>query len=63
MRHDWVFDVLRDLKAYAMKNNLPALAARVEDALAVAEAEIAAAREGPGPAPGQGDLANNGRAH
>jgi hypothetical protein len=63
MRHDWVFDVLRDLKAYAVKNNLPALAARVEDARAVAEAEIAAGRDGPGGGHGQGGLSSNDRAH
>ncbi len=44
-RHDWVFDVLRDLLSYAQQNDLPALAARVEVAIAVAEAEIAAERE------------------
>ncbi len=42
MRHDWILDVLRDLLAYAHRNDLPAVAARVEQALAVAEAEIAA---------------------
>ena len=41
MRHDWVFDILKDLRAYAERNGLPALAARVEAALAVAEVEIA----------------------
>ena len=40
MRHDWVFDVLRDLLLYARHNELPALAACVEEALAVAETEI-----------------------
>jgi hypothetical protein len=39
-RHDWVLDVLRDLLSYAQQNDLPALAARVEATLAVAEAEI-----------------------
>ena len=40
MRHDWVFDVLKDLLTYAQRNDLPALAARVQDALAVAGAEL-----------------------
>jgi hypothetical protein len=44
-RHDWVFDVLRDLLAYAQQNDLPALAARVEATIAVAEVEIDAERE------------------
>ncbi|MBP9183391.1 MAG: hypothetical protein KBF78_09685 [Fuscovulum sp.] len=47
MRHDWVFDVLNDLMAYARRNDLPALAARVEETLAVAAVEIAAARDAP----------------
>ena len=47
MRHDWVFDVLKDLRRYAEKNDLPALAARVEAALAVAEVEIAAQDDAP----------------
>jgi hypothetical protein len=42
MRHDWVFDVLRDLKAYALTNDLPALALKAEEALRVARAEIVA---------------------
>ncbi len=42
MRHEWVFDVLRDLKAYAQSNGLPALAAKAEEALTIARAEIVA---------------------
>jgi len=42
MRHDWILDVLRDLLTYAHRNDLPALAAQVEQALAVAEVEVAA---------------------
>ena len=40
MRHEWVFDVLRDMKAYAQANGLPALAAKADEALRVARAEI-----------------------
>jgi hypothetical protein len=40
MRHDWIFDVLADLRAYAEQNNLPALAAQVTATLQVAELEI-----------------------
>jgi hypothetical protein len=43
MRHDWIFDVLSDLHAYALRNDLPELARKVEEALAVAEREIDAA--------------------
>ena len=49
MGHDWVYEVLADLRAYAMANGLPALAAKADEALQVAKAEIAAqqARQGP----------------
>jgi hypothetical protein len=49
MGHDWIFDVLKDLRTYALSNDLPALAAKAEDALRVAEVEIAEkTREGSG---------------
>lgn len=41
MRHDWIFDVLADLRAYADENNLPALAAQVTATLRVADIEVA----------------------
>lgn len=40
MRHDWIFDVLKDLRSFAQRNGLPALAAQVETAMRVAHAEI-----------------------
>ena len=40
MRHDWIFDVLLDLKAYAQTNGLEALALKTEEVLRVARAEI-----------------------
>lgn len=42
MRHDWIFEVLTDLRAYALANELPALAAKAEEALRVARLEISA---------------------
>ena len=49
MGHDWIFDVLKNLRAYALTNDLPALAAKAEEALRVAEVEVAdKTREGPG---------------
>ena len=56
MRHVWIFDVLSDLKAYAVRNDLPALAAKVEDALILAKVEVDAQGEdaevtGPGRSP------------
>lgn len=59
MRHDWIFDVLRDLRAYALANGLPALAAKAEEALRIAQAEIAAATGEGGP----GGVPPGGRAH
>ena len=46
MRHDWILDVLADLRSYAVKNDLPALARKVEEALDVARAEITRAASG-----------------
>ena len=42
MRHDWIFDVLTDLRFYAQANGLTALARKAEETLQVARAEIAA---------------------
>ncbi|QYK42620.1 MAG: hypothetical protein KF887_05795 [Paracoccaceae bacterium] len=42
MRHDWIFEVLMDLRTYAQANGLPALAEQAEHAMRVARAEIAA---------------------
>jgi hypothetical protein len=46
MRHDWVFDVLSDLLAYATRNDLPRLAARVSEALDEARREVDARDDG-----------------
>ena len=43
MHHDWVYDVLEDLRSYALENGLPATAAQVEEPLRVARAELRAA--------------------
>jgi hypothetical protein len=40
MRHNWIYDVLADLRAYAEQNDLPALAAQVTATLRVADLEI-----------------------
>jgi hypothetical protein len=48
MRQSWIFDVLRDLKAYALLNGLPGLAAKADEALEVAEVEVAARSMVPG---------------
>ena len=57
MRHDWIFDVLSDLKDYALSNALPELASSVDLALTTARREIAGADRsepgGSGPLPRQ----------
>lgn len=47
MRHEWVFDVLSDLLAYATRNDLPGLAAKVSAAIDEARREIEGLTEGP----------------
>ncbi len=44
MRHDWIIDVLSDLRSYAEQNGLPATARAADAALAVARDET---RQGP----------------
>lgn len=41
MAHDWILDVLADLKAYANKNGLPALVHELDEATLIAATEIA----------------------
>lgn len=40
MGHDWIFDVLADLRSYAEANGLTALAEKAAETLQVARAEI-----------------------
>ena len=46
MGHDWILDVLADLKTFARTNGMPSLAAQLDDATLVAQAEIASQAEG-----------------
>ena len=48
MGHDWILDVLADLKSFAQANDLPSLATHLDDAALVARAEIASHAEGTG---------------
>ena len=62
MRHDWIFDVLTDLRLYAQKNNLPETAEGAEVLLQLVRAEVAARSDddggegatGPGGTPKRG---------
>jgi hypothetical protein len=47
MSHDWIFDVLTDLRTYAQRNGLAKLAIQIEAALLVAQAEIPLAMRSP----------------
>lgn len=46
MKNDWILDVLADLRAYAQKNDLPKLAAELEETALVAAAEMTSAETG-----------------
>ncbi len=46
MPHDWIFEVLEDLRSFALANDLQALAAQIDTTLKVAEAEVTARAEG-----------------
>ena len=56
MAHDWILDVLADLKTYANKNGLSALADQLGDTSLLAAAEITS-MEGKAP---QAAVANAG---
>lgn len=40
MRHEWIFDVLEDLRSYAVLNGLDDTAAKAEAALLAARVEV-----------------------
>jgi hypothetical protein len=40
MSKDWIIEVLGDLKGFAATNDLPTLAAQLEEAIVVAAAEV-----------------------
>jgi soluble cytochrome b562 len=44
MGHDWLFEVIADMKAYAQKHGMSALAAKLDETEAVARDDVAAAR-------------------
>lgn len=46
MPHDWLINVLNDLRVYALRNGLPALADQMVEARIVAAAEIASRSAG-----------------
>ncbi len=65
MRHDWIFDVLTDLRLYAEKNNLPETAEGAEVLLRLVRAEVATRSDGDGgeAATGPGGTPKRGLPH
>jgi hypothetical protein len=47
MGHDWIIDVLADLKSFASTNDLPLLALQLEETALLASAEIDKTTETP----------------
>ncbi|MFY0623656.1 MAG: hypothetical protein JXQ89_18395 [Pelagimonas sp.] len=46
MGQNWILDVLVDLKTFARSNDMPTLAATLDDATFVAQVELASLAEG-----------------
>ena len=42
MAHEWILEVLQDLRSYSQKNGLPALMAQLDEALRIAKSEVTA---------------------
>ena len=55
MKHDWVFDVLLDLRTYADRNRLTALEGKLLEAIETAQRELGCA-----PASFRGDASADG---
>jgi predicted transcriptional regulator len=47
MGHEWLFEVLADMKSYANRHGMTALAAKLDETEAVARADVAAAEREP----------------
>ncbi|GEM_PF-1635250 len=62
MRHDWIFDVLTDLKAYAVANGMGRLAVKADEALVVARDEVSRLAEVP-TLPPAGDAPPEAKSH
>lgn len=46
MQHEWILDVLTDLRTFAHQNGLPVLAEHLDDTRLVAATELASTAEG-----------------
>jgi len=61
MGNKWILDVLTDLRTFAVQNDLPQLATRLEETAALAHLEIASDRHQSQAFVSGGDGANVGR--
>ena len=61
MRHDWIFDVLTDLRLYAQRNGLPETAEGAEVLLRLVRAEVAARPADDDGAAGEGATGQGGK--
>lgn len=62
MSNTWILDVLADLKSFAVRNDLTALAEQLDDTTLVAATEIAS-KEGGAPKARKADVAGTGNLH
>ena len=60
MGHDWILDVLADLRRFAQLNDLPLLAVQLDETAIVANAELSILKEG-APVTVRGDAAETGQ--
>jgi len=60
MGHNWILDVLADLKAFAQENDLPLLAAQLDETALVAQAELTSVSSG-GAQVARGDVVDFGK--
>jgi hypothetical protein len=54
MRHDWILDVLTDMRAYAERNGMARLAGALDEVVPLARSEIAEAEARDRSASGKG---------
>ncbi len=62
MSNSWILDVLADLKSFAIRNEMPALAEQLDDTTLVAATEIAS-KEGGARRALKSDVAGTGSIH
>ncbi|WP_375255534.1 hypothetical protein [Yoonia sp.] len=61
MGHDWIIDVLADMRRFARQNDMPLLCAQLDDAMMVATAEVANMRTRPSMRSGDHGVASRPR--